>query len=160
MGSDIYTESAVAIELDTFLNRKAIKKKSVRTDIANTLFKEGIINEEVREQMIKNRDGFIEGFVSAIDMSEGYESNEETNHFMIRTFCLHTDIDPDDLPEWNLRMFDSCRQSGYDVLTDTLYIMFEDYDLFETVMTDLGKELAKTLEMNYVSKTTWTVHSY
>ena len=57
-------------------------------------------------------------------------------------------------------MFDSCRQSGYDVLTDTLYIMFEDYDLFETVMTDLGKELAKTLEMNYVSKTTWTVHSY
>ena len=160
MGSDIYTESAVAVELETFLLKKAIKKKPVRTDIANTLFKEGIINEEVQEQMIKNRDGFIEGFVSAIDMTEGYESNEETNRFMIKTFCLHTDIDPDDLPEWTLRMFDSCRESGYDVLTDVLYIMFEDYDLFETVMTDLGKELAKTLEMDYVNKTTWTVHSY
>ena len=160
MGSDIFTESAVAVELETFLLKKAIKKKPVRTDIANTLFKEGIINEEVREQMIKNRDGFIEGFVSAIEMSEGYEANEETNHFMIKTFCLHCDIDFDDLPEFNLRMFDSCRESGYDVLTDVLYIMFDCYDLFETVMTDTGKDLAKTLEMDYIQKTTWTVHSY
>ena len=160
MGSDIYTEKGVAVELETFLHKKAIKKKEIRTDISNILFKEGIISEETRNTMIKSRDGFIEGFISGIQITEGYESNEDTNKFMIRTFCLHTDVDPDDLPEWTLRIFDNCRESGYDVLTDTLYIMFESYDLFETVMTDLGKDLAKTLELEFVAETTWTVHSY
>ena len=165
MGSDIYTESAVAVEMTDFLLRKEIKKKPVRTDIANTLFKHDYIDEEARDSMTKNRDGFIETFTAELSMEEGeyssgYENDRERNEFMIRTFCLHTDIDPDDLPDWSIRTFDNNRETGYDIMTDVLYIMFDPDDLFETKMTKLGKELANTLQMDHITETTWTVHSY
>ena len=165
MGSDIFTESAVAVEMVNFLLRKAIKKKPVRTDIANTLFKHDYIDEEARDAMIKNRDGFIETFTAELSMEEGeyssgYENDRERNEFMIRTFCQHTGIDADDLPDWSIRIFDSSRESGYDIMTNVLYIMFEPYGLFETKMTKLGEELANTLQMDRITETTWTVHSY
>ena len=165
MGSDIFTESAVAVEMTDFLRRNEIKKKANRQLIANVLYQEKYIDEEALAAMIKNRDGFIETFTAEISMEEGeyssgYESDRERNEFMIRTFCQYTGIDADDLPEWTIRIFDSSRESGYDVETNVLYIMFEPYDLFETKMTKLGEELAKTLEMKFITETTWTVHSY
>ena len=165
MGSDIFTESAVAVEMVDFLRRNEIKKKANRQLIANVLYQEKYIDEEALASMTKNRDGFIETFIAELSMEEGeyssgYENDRERNEFMIRTFCQHTGIDADDLPDWSIRIFDSSRESGYDVLTDVLYIMFEPYDLFETKMTKLGEELAKTLQMEFITETTWTVHSY
>ena len=165
MGSDIYTESAVAIEVVDFLRQAPIKKKPVRTNIANILFKHDYIDEQARDAMIKNRNGFIETFTAELSMDEseyssGYESDRDRNEFMITTFCKNVDIDPEKLPNWTLRIFDSNRESGYDIMTDVLYIMFESYGLFQTVMTDEGKELAETLGTNYITETTWTVHSY
>ncbi len=160
MGSDIFTESAVAVELTKFLNVDSIKKKAKRQLIANTLYQENIIDEESLSVMNKNKGDFIETFISELSMSDGYENCEERNKFMLETFGLHTGIDMSDMPEWSLRKFDSCRESGYDIMTDTLYIMFESYDLFETVMTDEGKEFAKKLGVDYINETTWTVHSY
>ena len=40
MGSDIYTESAVAVEVTDFLRRNEIKKKANRQLIANVLYQE------------------------------------------------------------------------------------------------------------------------
>jgi len=165
MGSDIYTESAVAIEVVDFLRQPPIKKKAVRTNIANMLFKHDYIDEEARDTMIKNRDGFIDTFISSLSMDEseyssGYESDRDRNAFMINTFCTNVDIDPDKLPDWSLRIFDSNRESGFDIMTDTLYIMFDSFGLFQTVMTDEGKEFAEILGTNYIQETTWTVHSY
>ena len=165
MGSDIFTESAVAIEVVDFLRQPPIKKKAVRTNIANILFKHDYIDEQARDAMIKNRNGFIETFTAELSMDEseyssGYESDRERNEFMIRTFCEHTGIDPEKLPDWSLRIFDSNRESGYDIMTDTLYIMFESYGLFQTVMTDEGKEFAEALGTDHINETTWTVHSY
>ena len=165
MGSDIFTESAVAVEMVDFLRRNAIKKKANRQLIANVLYQEKYIDEEALVSMTKNRDGFIETFIAELSMeqgeySSGYENDRERNEFMIRTFCQHTGIDADDLPEWTIRIFDNNRETGYDIMTDVLYIMFEPYDLFETKMTKLGQELAKTLEMEFITETTWTVHSY
>lgn len=165
MGSDIFTESAVAVEVVDFLHRNEIKKKANRQLIANVLYQEKYIDEEALATMIKNRDGFINTFISELSMDEseyssGYESDRERNEFMIRTFCQHTGIDPEKLPDWNLRIFDNNRESGYDIMTDTLYIMFESFGLFQTVMTDDGKELAETLQMDHITETTWTVHSY
>ena len=142
MGSDIWAESAVAVEVVNFLRRNEIKKKAVREIIANVLYQEKYIDEAAFATMRKNRDGFIETFTAELSMeqgeySSGYESDKERNEFMIRTFCQHTGIDADDLPEWSLRIFDSCRESGYDIMTDVLYIMFEPYDLFETKMLDI-----------------------
>tara|TARA_B100001939_G_scaffold90679_1_gene77714 strand:- start:1236 stop:1733 length:498 start_codon:yes stop_codon:yes gene_type:complete len=165
MGSDIFTESAVAIEVVDFLRQAPIKKKAVRTNIANILFKEDYIDEQARDAMIKNRDGFIETFTAELSMddseySSGYENDRDRNDFMIRTFCENVDIDLEKLPDWSLRIFDSNRESGYDILTDVLYIMFEPYDLFATVMTDKGKEVAEALGTDLIHETTWTVHSY
>ena len=170
MGSDIFTESAVAIELVDFLHRNEIKKKGSRQLIANVLYQEKYIDEEALAAMTKNRDGFIDTFINELSIgrfdgdeseySSGYENDRERNEFMIRTFCEHTGIDPEKLPDWSLRIFDSNRESGYDIMTDVLYIMFESYGLFETVMTDEGKELAETLGTDCINETTWTVHSY
>ena len=161
MGSDIYTESAMAITLDSFLDTKAIKKKANRELIANTLYQEKYIDEEALAVMTKNKGGFIETFIAEIDISEeGYEGDEERNKFMIQTFCKHAGINLEVLPDFYFRSFDSCRESGYDIETGVVYIMFEPYGLFETVMTDHGKQVANELGFEFITETTWTVHSY
>ena len=165
MGSDIFTESAVAVEMVDFLRRNAIKKKACRELIANIFSHNNYIDKDAAANMIKSRDGFIDTFIAELSMeqgeySSGYENDRERNEFMIRTFCQHTGIDSEDLPDWSIRIFDNSRESGYDIMTDVLYIMFEPYDLFETKMTKLGEELAETLQMDHITETTWTVHSY
>ena len=165
MGSDIYTESAMAVTFDSFLDVKPIKRKPVRTDIANTLFKHDYIDEQARDAMIKNKSGFIETFIAELSMedseySSGYEQDKDRNQFMIQTFCKYVDINLEELPDFYLRSFDSCRESGYDIETGVIYIMFEPYGLFETVMTDEGKKVAKILGFEFITETTWTVHSY
>ena len=160
MGSDIFTESAVAIELLNFIDIVTMKKKINRELIGNILYQENLIDEESLKIMVKSKSGFIESFIDAISMSEGYENDEDNNRFIIETFCKHGGIAIKDLPDWTLRKFDSCRESGYDIMTDVLYIMFEPYNLFETVMTEEGKKVAETLGLDHIQATTWTVHSY
>ena len=161
MGNDIYTESAVAVELSNFIDIVTIKKKANRELIANVLYQEKHIDEDSLKLMAKNKSGFIEAFINTISMTEeGYEGDEDRNRFIIETFCQHAGIHLPDLPNWTLRQFDSCRISGYDILTNTVYLMFESYGLFETVMTDEGKKIAETLGLDYIQETTWTVHSY
>tara|TARA_B100001564_G_scaffold359276_1_gene380425 strand:- start:619 stop:1101 length:483 start_codon:yes stop_codon:yes gene_type:complete len=160
MGSDIYTDSAVALQLEDFLNVDAIKKKGVRELIANVLYQDKIIGDKAFADMIKNKGLFIETFVNTISLSEGYEGDEEHNQFMLQTFCEHVGIDLEELPDFYFRSFDSCRESGYDIKTNVVYIMFECFTLFETVMTDEGKKVAKNLGLDSIHETTWTVHSY
>ena len=97
MGSDIFTESAVAVEMVDFLRRNEIKKKANRQLIANVLYQEKYIDEEALATMIKNRDGFIETFIAELSMEEGeyssgYENDRERNEFMIRTFCQYLSL--------------------------------------------------------------------
>jgi len=162
MGSDIYTESAVAIKLEDFLNRKELKKKSVRNDIVDELINAGFISPvdnhfEIRES-VRN---FIDKFISLMSMQDGYEDDRNNNGLMIRIFCDHTGINMDaDLVNFELRSFDNNREVGYDVDTDTIYLMFDSHRLFETKMTKEGKDLAKTLGLKEITETTWTIHSY
>jgi len=160
MGSDIYTESAVAIPLVDFLNVDGIKKKNARELIANIFYQDKVIGDQAFTDMIKSKNLFIETFLNTISMSDGFEGDEEHNRFMMQTFCEHAGIDIEELPDYYFRSFDSCRESGYDIETGVVYIMFECFELFETVMTDEGKKVAKTLGLDYINETTWTVHSY
>lgn len=159
MGSDIYTESAVAIKLQDFLNRKELKKKTVRNDIVDELIRHGI-SEFNPHYMRENASHFIEEFESLISMQDGYEDDRERNDKALRAFCNHTDLDFDNLITFELRSFDNNREVGYDVDIDTIYLMFESHGLFETKMTKSGKELAKTLGLKEITETTWTIHSY
>src|SRR5210317_147467 len=161
MGSDIYTESAVAIKLQDFLNRKELKKKSVRNDIVDELIKTGVMSAVGRHlEMRESVSNFIDEFESLISMEDGYEDNRENNDKALRAFCNHTGLDLDNLITFELRSFDNNREVGYDVDIDTIYLMFESHSLFETKMTKSGKELAKTLGLKEITETTWTIHSY
>ena len=159
MGSDIYTESAVAIRLEDFFNRKDIKKKSVRDNIVDDLLDEiGNVPNEL--DLRKNAANLIDGLMGLISMGEGYEDNRDKNDKILRIFCDHAGIKFDNLVEFELRSFDNNREVGYDVETDTIYIMFQPFGLFETIMTKKGKALAQTLGLKEITETTWTVHSY
>lgn len=162
MGSDIYTESAVAIKLKDFLNRKELKKKSVRNDIVDELIKAGFISAiDDHLEMRESVSNFIEYFSANLSMQDGYEDDRNHNSLALKTFCDHTGINMDaDLVNFELRSFDNNREAGYDVDIDTIYLMFESHSLFETKMTKSGKELAKTLGLKEITETTWTVHSY
>ena len=161
MGSDIYIESAVAIRLQDFLNRKELKKKSVRNDIVDELIKTGVMSAVGRHlEMRESVSNFINEFESLISMEDGYEDNRENNDKALRAFCNHTGLDLDNLITFELRSFDNNREVGYDVDIDTIYLMFESHSLFETKMTKSGKELAKTLGLKEITETTWTIHSY
>ena len=161
MGSDIYTESAVAIKLKDFLNRKELKKKSVRNEIVDELIKTGFISAVGKHlEMRESVGNFIEHFTAAISMQDGYEEDREHNDKALRAFCDHTGIDLDNLITFELRSFTNNRESGYSIETDTIYLMFESHSLFETKMTESGKELAETLGLKEITETTWTVHSY
>ena len=161
MGSDIYTESAVAIKLRDFLNRKELKKKSVRNDIVDELIKTGVMSAVGRHlEMRESVSNFINEFESLISMEDGYEDNRENNDKALRVFCNHTGVDWGNLITFELRSFDNNREVGYDVDIDTIYLMFESHSLFETKMTKSGKELAKTLGLKEITETTWTIHSY
>jgi len=160
MGSDIYTESAVAIKLKDFLNRKELKKKSVRNNIVDDLIKEGVANASDQSEMRESVSNFIDEFESLISMQDGYEDNRENNDKALRAFCNHTGLDLDNLITFELRSFNNNRESGYNIDVDTIYLMFESHSLFETKMTKSGKELAETLGLKEITETTWTVHSY
>lgn len=164
MGSDIFSESAVAIRLEDFFDKPAVKKKSVREAIANTLYQEKAIDDVELRVMCKNKRGLIDTLVNTIEEEicdeSGYELSSEANKFVIETFCQHAGVDLDDLPDFSIRAFRSCREAGYQVEIDVPYIMFESYDLFETVMTEQGKIVAKALGTDEIEETTWTVHSY
>ena len=161
MGSDIYTESAVAVRFDDFLDRKELNKKSAINSIVDDLIKAGIVSYKDHMEMRKDKHHFVEGLVNLISMNEeGYEDNREHNIKLLTIFCEHVGIDLDNLPECNFRFFESCRESGWDVETDVIYLMFEPYGLFETKMTKEGEKLAKVLGKESIEETTWTVHSY
>ena len=164
MGSDIYTESAVAVRFDDFLSsRKELNKKSLRNAIVDDLIKNDLVVEGLAEKlpMRDSKSVFINKFVDLISMSEeGYENDRKHNTELLTIFCEHVGVDLDDLPECNFRFFESSRESGWDVEADVIYLMFEPYGLFETKMTKEGKKLAKVLGKESIEETTWTVHSY
>lgn len=163
MGSDIYTESAVAVRFSDFLDRKELNKKSLRNAIVDDLIKNDLVVEGLAEKlpMRDSKSVFINKFVDLISMSEeGCEDDRERNTKLLTIFCENVDIDLDNLPECNFRSFDNLRESGFDVEADVIYIMFESYGLFETKMTAEGKKLAKVLGQKSIEETTWTVHSY
>ena len=162
MGSDIYTESAVAVRFSDFLDRKELDKKSLRNAIVDDLIKNDLVVEGLVEKlpMRDSKNVFINKFVDLISMDEGYEDDRERNTQILKIFCENVGIDLDNLPECNFRSFESSRESGWDVETDVVYLMFEPHGLFETKMTKEGKKLAKVLGKESVEEITWTVHSY
>ena len=160
MGSDIYTESAVAVRFSDFLDRKELDKKSVINAIVDDLIKAKIIPVTNHMEFRKDRHSLAEGLVDLISMDEGYEGDREHNTKLLTIFCEHVGVDLDNLPECNFRSFDNLREAGWDVEADVVYLMFEPYGLFETKMTAEGKKLAKVLGQKSITETTWTVHSY
>ncbi len=164
MGSDIFSESAVAIRLEDFFDKPAVKKKSVRETIANTLYQEEVIDDTQLKEISKNKGNLISTLLSTIERElcdeSGYELCSEANRFVIETFCQHAGVDLDDLPDFSIRAFRSCREAGYEVEIDVPYIMFDPDGLFVTKLSEDGDKVAEILGLDDLTETTWTVHSY
>lgn len=165
MGSDIYTESAVAVRFDDFLDRKELNKKSINAIVDDLVKNDLVVEGAEKLSMRDSKAVFINKYVDLISnlmTDNGYEIEDERDRItkFLQIFCEHVGIDLDDLPEYNFRFFESSRESGWDVETDVIYLMFEPYGLFETKMTKEGKKLAKILGKENIEETTWTVHSY
>ena len=95
MGSDIYTESAVAVRFSDFLDRKELDKKSLRNAIVDDLIKNDLVVEGLAEKlpMRDSKSVFINKFVDLISMSEeGYEDDRERNTKLLTIFFIFFSI--------------------------------------------------------------------
>ena len=124
MGSDIYTESAVAVRFVDFLDRKELNKKSFRNTIVDELIKNKIVSATDHLSMRDSKTIFINKLVNLISMNDGYEDDREHNTKLLTVFCEHIGVNLDDLPECNFRSFDNLREAGvYDCKQRlTLYV--------------------------------------
>lgn len=162
MGSDIFTEKAIAMELSDFV-AKCTKAKPTRKLICDELFEEELITEDERDACVSCKQSIINVVQEKIEElmgDEGYCSCDATALNIITIVSTHGGINLERLPDFQVRSFSSQRISGYDVELDVLYIMFESYGMFETVMSKDGKRVAKELKLDEVTETEWTVHSY
>ena len=109
MGSDIYTESAVAVRFDDFLNRKELDENHIRNGIVNDLIGNDIVIEGLTQKLMMrdSKTALIGKLVDLISMSEGYEDDRERNTQILKIFCENVGIDLDSLPECNFRSFES-----------------------------------------------------
>lgn len=164
MGSDIFSESAVAVRLEDFFDKPAVKKKSVREAIAKDLHEVESVDDTQLKEMSKNKGEFISTLLSVIEEElcdeSGYGLCEEANSFVIETFCEHTGVDLRGLPDFSVRAFRNCRESGYEVEIGVPYIMFDPNGLFVTKLSEDGDKVAEILGLDDLTETTWTVHSY
>ena len=72
MGSDIYTESAVAVRFDDFLNRKELDENYIRNGIVNDLIDNDIVIEGLTEKLMMrdSKTALVGKLVDLICMSE------------------------------------------------------------------------------------------
>jgi hypothetical protein len=162
MGQDIFSEKAIAIELSDLV-AKCTCHKAMRKLIADELHEDAVFTEEERDRAIvskSNAIGEITNKINDLIDDEGYCSEEAIASLIVGVVCSHGGIKLNELPPFSMRMFKNNRISGYDVDLDTLYVMFESQDMFETVMTSEGRKVAKELQIDHITETEWTVHSY
>ena len=162
MGQDIFTEKAIAIELSDYVAKCTCHKRT-RKLIADDLYEHAVLTEEERDEAIiskNNAIGVVSDKINDLMDDEGYCAEEAVAGLILEIVSTHGGVHLSELPSFSMRMFKNNRISGYDVDLETLYIMFESYDMFETVMTEEGRRVAKELQIDHITETEWTVHSY
>ena len=162
MGVDIFTEKAVAVTVDEFVQKTCRLKKSRKT-IAETLVHDELCTDEQAKLMLEGsgfcRDWFTERFKEDLDGNEGYPENEDYLRRLVSILAENSGVNLKKLPRYDIRMFESSRYSGYEVEVGVPYLMFESHGLFEQRLSKKGKAIENELGIDVV-ETEWTVYSY
>ena len=163
MGVDIYTEKALAVTVDEFVQLTCRLKKSRKT-IAETLVHDELCTEEQAKLMVEGsgfcRDWFTERFKEDLDGNEGYPENDSYLRRLIDILAGGGGVDFQKLPRYDIRSFESSRDSGYEVEVGVPYLMFDSSELFEQKLSKTGQAVSKQLNIKNVTETEWTVYSY
>ena len=162
MGVDIFTEKALAVTVDEFVQLTCRLKKSRKT-IAETLVHDELCTDEQAKLMLEGsgfcRDWFTERFKEDLDGNEGYPENEDYLRRLVSILAENSGVNLKKLPRYDIRMFESSRYSGYEVEVGVPYLMFESHGLFEQRLSKKGKAIENELGIDVV-ETEWTVYSY
>ena len=162
MGVDIYTEKAVAVTVDEFVQKTCRLKKS-RKAIAESLLHEELCGDEQAKLMIERsgfcRDWFGARFTEDLEGNEGYPENEDYHRRLVSILADASGVNLKKLPRYEIRMFESSRYSGYEVSVGVPYLMFDSHGLFEQRLSKKGKAIENELGIDVV-ETEWTVYSY
>ena len=163
MGVDIYTEKALAVTVDEFVQLTCRLKKSRKT-IAETLVHDELCTEEQAKLMVEGsgfcRDWFTERFKEDLDGNEGYPENDSYLRRLIDILAGGGGVDLQKLPRYDIRSFESSRDSGCEVEVGVPYLMFDSSELFEQKLSKTGQAVSKQLNIKNVTETAWTVYSY
>lgn len=162
MGVDIFTEKAVAVTVDEFVQKTCRLKKS-RKAITEALVHEEMCTDEQAKLMVERsgfcRDWFSQRFKEDMEGNEGYPENEDYLRRLVDILADGAGVNLKKLPHYDIRMFESSRYSGYEVEVGVPYLMFESHGLFEQRLSKKGKAIENELGIDVV-ETEWTVYSY
>lgn len=157
MGTDIYTRQGVLFEVSDIVPNLFGRIKN--TQVKNIVEKINKHHADVECSSTTSQE-LCDWFVNLVDKSvgeEGYFSNEDVLISIWNIICKETKTS---LPDVSFEYFTSNRISDYNVPTNVSCLVFSDHNLFKTVMTEKGKQVAKTLRLRKIESTTWTVWSY
>ena len=163
MGVDIYTEKALAVTVDEFVQLTCRLKKSRKT-IAETLVHDELCTAEQAKLMVEGsgfcRDWFGARFTEDLEGHEGYPHNEDYLRRLVSILADGGGVALQKLPRYDIRSFESSRYSGYEVEVGVPYLMFDSSELFEQKLSKTGQAVSKQLNIKNVTETEWTVYSY
>ena len=163
MGVDIFTEKALAVTVDEFVQLTCKLKKGRKT-IAEALVHEEMCTDEQAKLMVERsgfcRDWFGQRFNENLENNEGYPENEDYLRRLVDILADGGGVNLKKLPQYDIRSFESSRYSGYEVDTGVPYLMFDSSELFEQKLSKTGQAVAKQLNIKHVTETEWTVYSY
>ena len=162
MGVDIFTEKAVAVTVDEFVQKTCRLKKS-RKAITESLVHEEMCTADDAKLMVERsgfcRDWFGARFTEDLEGNEGYPENEDYLRRLVSILADNSGVNLKKLPRYDIRLFESNRYSGYDVQVGVPYLLFDSYGLFEKRLSKKGKAIENELGIDVV-ETEWTTYSY
>lgn len=161
MGTDIYIKSGILFSIDEAVDLffKGLNKKKISLLVSE--LKDLIENKEEHEFIndIEDIYDLKSWFVSFCQkqVDKDYILNQDSLNSVWTAILKKTKFN---LPEINFEYFASNRYNGYEVPVETVCIVFDDTDLFETKMSKKGEAVAKIMGVKKIEKTIWTVYSY
>lgn len=164
MGVDIYTRSGILFTVDEAVRFfKGLSKEEIKSFVeANKSEFCGANGCDSELTEVKTLSDLKSWFVNLANSKVVKDDDYISDTSALERVWMELAGGRLDLPEVSFEYFSSNRYSGYDVPTQTVCLVFNDNDLFETKPTKSGKQVAKKLGIKAkdFKTTTWTVYSY
>jgi hypothetical protein len=162
MGTDIYVGSGILFSIDDAVDLffKGFNKKKISLLVSEL---KSIIENKEEHDFINDIEDIYELKSWFVSFCQKQVNNEYVSEQSLLINIWNVIVEKTkfkNLPEISFEYFTSSRYSGYEVPIETVCVVFNDTDLFETKMSKKGEAVAKAMGLKKIEKTTWTVYSY